>query len=128
MRLSSFCIAAVTALLMAEYGAAGNGGRLLLTAPQPGLSEQTVVRERKGDRLPLPTAAQRAPGRPAARDAPQPNPVSKPQPPGHKPALLQGCEPALSPLTGATPTGLHARCVADAGELTESRPGRNPAA
>jgi hypothetical protein len=128
MRMWSFCVAAVTALLMVEYGAAGNGGRLLVTAPQPGLSDQTVVRERKGDRLPLPTAAQRAPGKPAARDAPPPNPVSKPQPTGHKPALLQGCEPALSPLTGLAPTGLHARCVADAGELTRSPLGRDPAA
>jgi len=128
MRTLSFCVAAATALLMVEYGAAGNDGRLLVTAPQPGPSEQTVVRERKGDRLPLPTAAQGAPGRPAARETPQPSPVSKPQPTGHKPALLQGCEPALSPLTGAAPTGLHARCVADAGELTRSRLGRDPAA
>jgi hypothetical protein len=128
MRTLSFCVAAATALLMVEYGAAGNGGRLLVTVPQPGPAEQTVVRARKGDRLPLPTAVQRTPAPPAAREAPQPNPVSKPQPTGHKPALLQGCEPALSPLTGAAPTGLHARCVADAGELTRSRFGREPAA
>jgi hypothetical protein len=124
MRTLSFCLAAGTALLMVEYGAAGNGGRLLATAPQSELSEQTVVRERKGDRLPLPSAAQGAPARPAAREVPRTDPVSKPRPTGHKPALLRGCEPALSPLTGAAPTGLHARCVADA----QSRFGRDPAA
>ena len=81
MRIWSVCVAAVAALSMVEYGAAGNGGRLLATAPHPGPAQQTVVRERKGDRLPLPTAAQRAPGRPAAREVPQPNhsrPVTTP--------------------------------------------------
>jgi len=109
MRTMSFCVAAMTALLMVEYGAAGNGGRLLVTVPQPGSSEQMVVRER-----PLATTVQSEPRRPAGGNEPQPNPVSKPQPAGRKPALLQGCEPALSPLTGAALTGLHARCVADA--------------
>jgi hypothetical protein len=113
MRTLSFCAAAMIALLLVEYGAAGNAWRQVVPAPQPGPSEQTV--ERKGDWLPLPTTVQGESGRPAA-GRPEPNSISKPQPIGSKPTLLQGCEPALSPLTGAVPTGLHARCVADAGE------------
>jgi hypothetical protein len=119
MRTLGFCVAGIAAaLLMVDYVAAGNGGRLRVTALQAGPSQQTVVRDRKGDRLPVPAAVQNAPAKPAAQDAPQPKPLSKPQPLNQRPALLQGCEPALSPLTGIAPTGLHARCVADAGEAT----------
>ena len=119
MRTLGFCIAGiVAALLMVDYGAAGNGGRLIATALQTGASEQSVVRERKGDRLPAAAVVRPLPAAPAVRDAPQPNPVTKPQPVNQRPALLQGCEPALSPLTGAAPNGLHARCVAAASTPT----------
>jgi len=115
MRAPGFCIAGIAAaLLMVDYGAAGNSGRLIVTGLQSSPSEQAVVRDRKGDRLPLATTMQIERARPAAPDAP----LAKPQPARPQPALLKGCEPALSPLTGVALTGLHARCVADAGKPT----------
>jgi hypothetical protein len=119
MRAPGFCIAGIAAaLLMVDYGAAGNSGRLIVTGLQSPPSEQAVVRDRKADRLPLATTMQIQPARPAVRDAPQSEPLAKPQPARPQPALLKGCEPALSPLTGVALTGLHARCVADAGNPT----------
>ena len=114
MRTLGFCIAGiVAALAMVDYGAAGNGGRLMGAALPSFPPEQAVVRERKGDRLPV---AQGRQVNPVILDTPQPGPPpAKPQPTNHQPNLLKGCEPALSPLTGAALTGLHARCVADAG-------------
>jgi hypothetical protein len=118
----SFCAAAMATLLMVEYGVTGNSGRQIVTTPQPRSSEQTV--EQKGDGLSLPTTVQGKPGKPSIRNQPEPRPVSKPQASNSKPALLQGCEPALSPLTGAVPTGLYARCFADAGEPVALNPRR----
>lgn len=119
MRTLGLCIAGLAAaLLMVDYGAAGNGGRLIGTVLQSSPSEQAVVRERKRDRLPLAITMPSRPARVVTPDAPEPQPAPKSQPTNHGPVLLQGCEPALSPLTGAALTGLHARCVADARDRT----------
>jgi hypothetical protein len=114
MRTLGFCIAgSIAAVLMVDYGAAG--GRLT-GAVQSSSSEQTVVRERKGDRLQVATLTLGRQVGPITVDAPQPAPAAKHPPADYKPALLRGCEPALSPLTGTALTGLHARCFADAGK------------
>jgi hypothetical protein len=110
MRTLGYCIAGMV-LLMVDYGVAGNGGRLIGTVLQSPPPEQVVVRDRKGDRLPAATTMQRQPPGPVTPGALQPAPASKSQPTNHAP-LLKGCEPAHSPLTGATLTGLDARCVA----------------
>ncbi len=91
MRTLGFCVAGVAAtLLMVDYGAAGNGGRLLATALRTSPPEQAVVRDRKGDQPPVATTAQTPPGKPVAREAPQSKPVSRPQPTSDRPALLRG--------------------------------------
>ena len=115
MRTLAFgIVGTIGMLLMVDYGAAGHGGRLIGSALRSP-SEQTVVRDRKGDRLPVATFAYDQRRRPP--DAPPPAPAANPRS-DRQPALLKGCEPALSPLTGAALTGLHARCVADAGKST----------